>query len=119
MGFCDYYRRFIKDYSKIVKPLNTLTAGYPPLRSHTNSKVNTGKYHNPKDFFSDGWTTECQEAFDIVIDKLTTAPVLGFADPKLPYILKTDARNVGLGALSGTTRTETSYSLCKPWFIAV
>lgn len=32
LGFAGYYRRFIKDYSKIVKPLNDLTAGYPPYR---------------------------------------------------------------------------------------
>lgn len=32
LGFCGYYRRFIKDYSKIVKSLNKLTAVYSPLR---------------------------------------------------------------------------------------
>lgn len=98
LGFCGYYRRFIKDYSKIVKPLNALTAGYPPPRKHNNSKVNAEKYHNPKDAYGDRWTTECQIAFETVISKLTTAPVLGFADPKLPYILHTDASTVGLGA---------------------
>lgn len=30
LGFSGYYRRFIKDYSKVVKPLTNLTAGYPP-----------------------------------------------------------------------------------------
>ena len=25
LGFCNFYRRFIKDYSKIAKPLNQLT----------------------------------------------------------------------------------------------
>lgn len=53
LGFCGYYRRFIKDYSKIVKPLNALTAGYPPMRKHSSSKVNAEKYHNPKDVFGD------------------------------------------------------------------
>ena len=98
MGFCGYYRRFIKDYAKIVKPLNTLTAGYPPLRKRSNSRVNTEKYHNPKDIFGDRWTINCQRAFETITEKLTTAPILRFADPKLPYILHTDASTVGLGA---------------------
>ncbi|KAJ8007789.1 hypothetical protein DPEC_G00097840 [Dallia pectoralis] len=98
LGFCGYYRRFIKDYSKIVKPLNELTAGYPPLRKHTETTVNSEKYYNPKDLFGDRWTSACQASFDTIIGKLTTAPILGFADPKLPYILHTDASTSGLGA---------------------
>ena len=37
LGFTGYYRRFIKDYAKIVKPLNDLLVGHP---THTvpNSK---------------------------------------------------------------------------------
>jgi hypothetical protein len=30
LGFCGYNRRFIKIFSQILKPLNELTAGYPP-----------------------------------------------------------------------------------------
>ena len=29
LGFTGYYRRFIKDYAKIVKPLNDLLVGQP------------------------------------------------------------------------------------------
>lgn len=36
--------------------------------------------------------------FDATIKKLTTAPILGFANPKLPYIRHTDASTLGLGA---------------------
>ncbi len=61
-------------------------------------KQNPEKYHNPKDLFGDRWTPACQAAFDTIIEKLTTAPILGFADPKLPYILHTDASTSGLGA---------------------
>ncbi|KAG1953594.1 interleukin-1 receptor accessory protein-like 1-A [Pimephales promelas] len=98
LGFCGYYRRFVKDYSKIVKPLNELTAGYPPLRKRFNTSVRVEKFHNPKDFFGDRWTPDCQTAFETLIGKLTTAPILGFADPKLSYILHTDASISGLGA---------------------
>ncbi|KAL6473545.1 hypothetical protein MHYP_G00171060 [Metynnis hypsauchen] len=99
LGFSGYYRRFIQDYSKIVKPLNDLTAGYPPLRKGTESnKANTKRYFNPKDSFGARWTPACQAAFELIIKKLTSAPVLAFADPKLPYILHTNASTTGLGA---------------------
>lgn len=34
----------------------------------------------------------------MIIDKLTTASVLGFANPAIPYILHTNASTIGLGA---------------------
>lgn len=42
------------------------------------------------------WMPECQKAFDMIIEKLTSAPFL--ADPKLLYMLHTDASTSGLGA---------------------
>ncbi|KAJ0039446.1 hypothetical protein NL108_014130 [Boleophthalmus pectinirostris] len=100
LGFAGYYRRFIQGYSNIVRPLNDLTAGYPPLRKGKKKPTKQGgsQYHNPKEPFGQRWTQKCQEAFEQIICKLTTAPVLGYADPKLPYILHTDASTVGLGA---------------------
>jgi len=38
LGFCGYYRKFIKGYSNIMKPLNDLTSGYPPLKKHPKPK---------------------------------------------------------------------------------
>ncbi|KAL1279981.1 hypothetical protein QQF64_014581 [Cirrhinus molitorella] len=77
----------------------------------------------------------CQQAFDIIIEKLTSAPVLVFADPKLPYILHTDASTTGLGAAlyqkqegemrviafasRGLTKRETRYPAHKLEFLAV
>lgn len=59
--------------------------------------MKTGQYRNPKDLFNGRWTTACQDAFELIIDELTTAPVLVFANPRLPYILHTDASTSGLG----------------------
>ena len=98
LGFAGYYHRFIQNYSKIVKLLNDLTAGYPPLRKSDKSKENSGQYFKSKEPFGKRWTGSCQHAFDSTIDKLTTAPVLGFYNPNLPYILHTDVSTTGLGA---------------------
>lgn len=85
------------DYSRIVKPLNDLISGYPPLRKGGNKCDKGGQYHNPRESFGDQWTPLCEEAFQTLIEKLTYSPILGFSDPKLPYFLHTDASTKGLG----------------------
>jgi len=71
----EYYRKFIKDLSKIAKPLTILT------------KKNT-KFE---------WTTE-QKAFDILKEKLT-APVLHYPDFTRQFIIATDASDYAIGAV--------------------
>ncbi|KAI5094884.1 hypothetical protein C0J45_14959, partial [Silurus meridionalis] len=136
LGFSGYYRRFVQDYSKIVKPLNDLTAGYPPLQKDRRKKMEESKhYFDPKGQFGERWSKECQQAFDTVIAKLTSAPVLGFANHKLPYVLHTDASTSGLGAAlyqkqdgqkrviafasQGLTRSEAKYPAHKIEFLAL
>lgn len=85
--------------------------------------------------FGDCWTPLCEEEFRSVIDKLTTAPVLGFANPKLTYFLHTDASTMGLGsalyqeqegqmrviayASRGLSRSESHYPAHKLEFLAL
>lgn len=66
---------FIQYYSKIVKPLNDLTVGYPPLRKGSRSKEDNSQYFQPNKPFSGRWTDSCQQAFETIIGRLTTAPV--------------------------------------------
>ncbi|KAK7899346.1 hypothetical protein WMY93_020199 [Mugilogobius chulae] len=98
LGFAGYYRRFIKDYASFTKPLNDLTKGYAPARKSAKGRKLSTTYLSAKEPFGERWTVDCQKAFEVLIDKLTSAPVLGFANPKLPYILHTDASTTGLGA---------------------
>ena len=55
------------------------------------------------------WSSKCEDAFKSIIHKLMSAPVLGFADLFLPFLVHTDTSNIGLGAClyqvqNGTTR---------------
>ena len=93
LGLCSYYRRFVKGFSTIAKPLHQLTE----------------KDHK---FL---WTPECEEAFMALKAALTTPPVLGYPAENGSYILDADASAVGVGAVlsqiqDGTERVITYYS---------
>lgn len=85
LGFVGYYRRFIKGFSKIAKPLNELLVGTGRSRSRSSPPVN--------------WTQACESAFHQLKQQLLEAPVLAYANFESPFILYTDASNCGLGAV--------------------
>lgn len=45
------------------------------------------------------WTTACQKAFDDLRKCLVSAPIIAYPDFSKPFILDTDASNVGKGAI--------------------
>ena len=77
LGTCSYYRRFIKGFADIAKPLHKLTEKQVKFI----------------------WTAECQNSFEILKARLTQAPILGYPEPDCHFILDTDASNFGIGAV--------------------
>ena len=92
LGFVGFYRRFIKDFSKIACPLYDLLGG-PQKKHHARSK----SISRPKPEFR--WGPAQQDAFQRLVKLCCYAPVLAFADFTKPFILHTDASYVGLGAI--------------------
>ena len=83
LGFTNYYRRFIRGYAKVAKPLNTLVSGHNA--NHKKASIE--------------WTGECQVAFDKLKELCTSTPILAYANYKKPFQLQTDASDFGLGAV--------------------
>jgi hypothetical protein len=77
LGLAGYYRRFIKDSSKIAKPMTKLLE---------KNKV-----------FE--WTTECEASFEELRKRLTSAPVLVLLDLTKKFDIYCDASRQGLGCV--------------------
>jgi hypothetical protein len=92
LGFTGYYRRFVKDYAKIARPLNDLLGKCPKKRRK-------GAPRKPTVPDTWRWTEIEQEAFDKLKESLTSPPILKYPDFKQPFILHTDACLSGLGAV--------------------
>lgn len=94
LGFIGYYRRFVKDFAKIIAPLNSLLKGHDTHRGKT-----PGRGNKPIKAVPWKWSEREMEAFETIKEKLTSPPVLGYADYSKPFVLHTDASAKGLGAV--------------------
>ncbi|XP_045831120.1 uncharacterized protein LOC123922450 [Trifolium pratense] len=79
LGHAGFYRRFIKDFSKIAKPLSNLLV-----------KENEFKFDD-----------ECLNAFVVIKEKLVTAPIIVAPNWDLPFELMCDASDYAVGAVLG------------------
>ena len=88
LGLAGYHRRFVKDFSKIAKPLHSITSDNKEKKRKSTTKP-----------FKELWNEECESAFKELKDRLTSSPILGYPDFKNTFILETDASFDGLGAV--------------------
>ncbi|UYV85025.1 hypothetical protein LAZ67_X004328 [Cordylochernes scorpioides] len=77
MGLANYYRKFVKDFSKISFPLVRLTRKNQPFI----------------------WNEEIEESFAKLKMALSTKPVLAIYNPDYPSKVYTDASKYGIGAI--------------------
>ena len=92
LGFTGYYRRFIRNYARIARPLNDLLVG------HSTAKKDKAKRTKAKKAPFE-WTDNQQKSFEVLKEKLTEPPVLAYADYRLPFKLHMDASTTGIGAV--------------------
>ena len=90
LGFIGYYRKFVKDFSKIAKPLTSLLPA-------TRRKGVRKKKDEEENLFV--WKEAQEQAFDNLKSQLMKPPILGYPDYDLPFELHTDASTKGLGAV--------------------
>jgi hypothetical protein len=76
LGLANFYRRFVKDYSRIALPLTELT----------------------KDAVAWQWGDRQQGAFDALKAALCSPPVLLVPNQSKPFVLNTDACDFAIGA---------------------
>ena len=99
MGFLNYYRRYIRNFSTIAKPIFDLVkapAESPGEMKKQKSRKDIGQLspNCPVD-----WTTTHRSVLEKLIDCLTSAPVMDYPDFEKPFVLHTDASKDGLGAV--------------------
>ncbi|GJT51038.1 reverse transcriptase domain-containing protein [Tanacetum coccineum] len=84
LGHAGFYRRFIQDFSKIVRPMTHLLEKETPFV----------------------FSKECIDAFQIIKKKLTEAPILVVPNWNLPFELMCDASDFAIGAVLGQRKMK-------------
>src|SRR5215470_6654058 len=84
LGHAGFYRRFIKDFSKIAKPLCNLLVKDAPF------------------VFDDN----CLHAFETLKEKLISTPIISAPDWTLPFELMCDASDLAIGAVLGQRKDK-------------
>jgi hypothetical protein len=79
LGHAGFYRRFIKDFSKISKPLCELLCKDVPFV----------------------FTKACMQAFEKLRDSLSSAPIIQSPDWSLPFEIMCDASDYAVGVVLG------------------
>ena len=87
LGFVGYYRRFIKNFSKITKPIREVITGLE----------NQSKRAAKKTYIE--WSDAADTAFEQLKAMCVSTPILAYPNYQLPFTLHTDSSTDGLGAV--------------------
>ena len=90
LGLCSYYRRYVRDFAAIARPLHQLTE-------------KTNEFH---------WNPEAQKAFEQLKDCLRSTPILAFPSMKEPFILYTDASQFAIGVVLAQVQNGFERVIC-------
>ena len=82
LGHNGFYRRFIKDFSQIAKPLSNLLVQGTPFE----------------------FDAQCKHTFSVLKDKLVSAPIVVALDWAFPFELMCDASDYAIGVVLGHKR---------------
>ena len=88
LGLAGYYRRFIKDFSKLAGPMTKLTRKGVKFE----------------------WDDVCEESFQEMKTRLTTSPVLIIPERGVGYVVYTDASLQGLGGVLMQSEKVVAYA---------
>ncbi|KAI2665917.1 Transposon Tf2-9 polyprotein [Labeo rohita] len=83
LGFANFYRRFIRNFSTVAAPLTAMT------------KCSTSRL---------SWTSEAIQAFQNLKERFTS--ILHHPDPSIPFIVEVDASSTGIGAILSQRQGE-------------
>ena len=89
LGHAGFYRRFIRHFSKVSKPLSNLLMQGVPF-----------EFNEP-----------CLHPFELLKKKLTSAPIVVAPYWNLPFELMCDASDFAVGAILGQRKEKVSYSI--------
>ena len=104
IGLLGYYRKYIKEFYCIAKPIYDLLAtklakeDIVKVRSHSRSKGKRDSGQLPSNH-PINWTEEHQVALEHLTKHLTSPPVMAYPNFEEPFLLHTDASETGLGAV--------------------
>ena len=87
LGFVGYYRRFIKNFSKITKPIREVITGLE----------NQSKRAAKKTYIE--WSDAADTAFEHLKAMCISTPILAYPNYQLPFTLHTDSSTDALGAV--------------------
>ncbi|KAL0185788.1 hypothetical protein M9458_017458, partial [Cirrhinus mrigala] len=77
LGFANFYRRFIRNFSQLATPLTALTSARTTFR----------------------WSSAAEAAFTKLKSRFVSAPILVAPDPTRQFVVEVDASEMGVGAV--------------------